>query len=52
MEKDNAQLSKLKELRTASKLGGGEARIAKHHEKGRLTARERLDELLDPCQFS
>ena len=51
MEKDNAQLSKLKELRTASKLGGGEARIAKHHEKGRLTARERLDELLDPASF-
>ena len=51
MEKDNAQLSKLKELRTTSKLGGGEARIAKHHEKGRLTARERLDELLDPASF-
>jgi len=51
MEKENAQLSKLKELRAASKLGGGEAKIAKHHEKGRLTARERLDELLDPVSF-
>lgn len=30
------------------KLGGGEKRIAKHHEKGKLTARERIDFLLDP----
>ena len=51
MKKENARLSKLNDLRTASKLGGGEARIAKHHEKGRLTARERIDELLDPASF-
>ena len=29
------------------KLGGGEKRIAKQHEKGKLTARERIDFLLD-----
>lgn len=51
MEKENTRLAKLKELRRQSKLGGGEARIAKHHEKGKLTARERLDELLDPASF-
>ena len=28
-------------------LGGGEKRIAAHHEKGKLTARERIDLLLD-----
>lgn len=28
-------------------LGGGEKRIAKHHEKGKLTARERVELLLD-----
>lgn len=28
-------------------LGGGEKRIATHHEKGKLTARERIDLLLD-----
>lgn len=29
------------------KLGGGQLRIDKHHEKGKLTARERIDYLLD-----
>ncbi len=29
-------------------LGGGKARIEKEHEKGKLTARERVDILLDP----
>ena len=28
-------------------LGGGQKRIDKHHEKGKLTARERIDYLLD-----
>ncbi|MFD2037010.1 acyl-CoA carboxylase subunit beta [Belliella marina] len=31
------------------KLGGGEKRIAKEHEKGKLTARERIDYLVDPA---
>jgi acetyl-CoA carboxylase carboxyltransferase component len=30
------------------KLGGGQERINKHHEKGKMTARERIDYLLDP----
>ena len=34
---------RLKEI----KLGGGEKRIEKHHAKGKLTARERIDYLLD-----
>ena len=42
---------KLNELSKKSKLGGGEKRIAKQHEKGKLTARERLAELLDPASF-
>ena len=29
------------------KLGGGKTRIAKHHAKGKMTARERIDYLLD-----
>ena len=28
-------------------LGGGKAKIAKHHSKGKMTARERIDFLLD-----
>jgi propionyl-CoA carboxylase beta chain len=35
----------------AALLGGGEARIATQHEKGKLTARERLDLLLDEGSF-
>ena len=30
------------------KLGGGQKRIDKHHEKGKMTARERINYLLDP----
>src|SRR5690554_6478291 len=33
-------------------LGGGEKRIKKHHEKGKLTARERIDLLLDKDSYS
>jgi len=51
MTTDNPQVQHLRELRNKAHLGGGEARIAKHHEKGRLTAHERLDELLDPGSF-
>lgn len=34
-----------------AKQGGGEARIAKHHEKKKLTARERVNYLLDEGSF-
>ncbi|WP_299129455.1 carboxyl transferase domain-containing protein [uncultured Winogradskyella sp.] len=41
-------LSDLKKRLAKVKLGGGEKRIAKHHSKGKMTARERIDYLLDP----
>ncbi|MEM1041840.1 MAG: acyl-CoA carboxylase subunit beta [Bacteroidota bacterium] len=41
----------LRRRRAEAALGGGEARIARQHEKGKLTARERLDILLDPGSF-
>ncbi len=34
-----------------AEAGGGEERIAKHHGKGKLTARERLELLYDPGTF-
>ncbi len=40
-------LSELKKKYAKVKLGGGEKRIEKHHSKGKLTARERIDYLLD-----
>jgi acetyl-CoA carboxylase carboxyltransferase component len=39
------------QLREKAKLGGGEKRIAAQHKKGKLTARERIDILLDEGSF-
>jgi len=47
----DANLEELRRRREASRLGGGEEAIAKQHKKGKLTARERLDLLLDPGSF-
>jgi acetyl-CoA carboxylase carboxyltransferase component len=41
----------LHERRDAARLGGGEAKIAKQHERGKLTARERIDLLVDAGTF-
>ncbi len=41
-------LSDLKQRFAKVKLGGGEKRIAKLHAEGKMTARERIDYLLDP----
>ena len=43
--------NKLVEKRAESKLGGGEKRIEAQHGKGKLTARERLEYLLDKHSF-
>ncbi len=51
MSDNQAQIERLHELRAQSRLGGGQARIDKQHEKGKLTARERLELLLDPDSF-
>jgi acetyl-CoA carboxylase carboxyltransferase component len=37
--------------RETAKLGGGEERIRKQHDAGKLTARERIDLLVDPGTF-
>jgi propionyl-CoA carboxylase beta chain len=41
----------LETLRKEAMLGGGEQKIAERHKKGKLTARERLQILLDPDSF-
>ena len=41
----------LERRRAAARLGGGERRMAAQHAKGKLTARERLELLLDPGSF-
>ena len=44
-------LQRLEEKRAAARAGGGEKRIAAQHAKGKLTARERIEALLDPGSF-
>jgi acetyl-CoA carboxylase carboxyltransferase component len=42
----------LHERRAKAKLGGGEEKIAKQHAADKLTARERLELLVDPGTFT
>ena len=44
-------LETLEKKRNQARMGGGQARIDAQHKKGRLTARERLDVLLDEGSF-
>ena len=44
-------IRELEEKRAAARLGGGQKRIDAQHAKGKLTARERLELLLDPASF-
>jgi len=45
------RLAKLRELREQALHAGSEAAVARQHERGKLTARERIDLLLDPGSF-
>src|SRR5437879_13204619 len=45
------QLEQLQQKRAASEQGGGPERVATQHQKGKRTARERLDRLLDQGSF-
>ncbi len=48
---DEARLEQLRALKAKARMGGGEERIGRQHERGKLTARERLDLLLDKGSF-
>ena len=45
------RLEELREKKRDAELGGGEERIAKQHEKGKMTARERVEYFLDDGSF-
>src|SRR6266508_1741043 len=45
------KLELLQQKRAESELGGGAERVRAQHDKGKMTARERLDVLLDPGTF-
>src|SRR5260370_9985790 len=46
------KIAELRQLQDEAKLGGGPKRIEAQHKKGKLTARERIDLLLDPGSFN
>ncbi len=46
-DRNKMMLSELKKRYAQVKLGGGKKRIEKHHDKGKLTARERIEYLFD-----
>ena len=48
---NDPKIEKLRELKGEARLGGGQKRIDSQHAKGKLTARERLDLLLDEGSF-
>lgn len=52
MSDKNAQINLFETKNTAAELGGGEERIKKHHDGGKLTARERILQLFDPGTFN
>ncbi|MFO7852796.1 MAG: acyl-CoA carboxylase subunit beta [Bacteroidota bacterium] len=45
------KIRQLIDLREKAKMGGGEKRIASQHAKGKMTARERIDILVDEGSF-
>lgn len=47
----SANIAEMEKRRAAAKMGGGQRRIDAQHSKGKLTARERLDILLDEDSF-
>ncbi len=50
-QEEDPRILELRELRAKAQQGGGADRIAKQHAKGKLTARERIELLLDPNSF-
>ncbi|MFC2031158.1 acyl-CoA carboxylase subunit beta [Chloroflexota bacterium] len=47
----SASITRLREMEARARLGGGAERIGRQHAKGKHTARERLELLLDPGSF-
>ncbi|MBM4333673.1 MAG: methylmalonyl-CoA carboxyltransferase [Deltaproteobacteria bacterium] len=45
------EIEKLKQIEEAARAGGGKKNIDEQHRLGKLTARERIDHLLDPGTF-
>ncbi len=51
MSEIDPKIQELRKLKSQSRLGGGAERIEAQHQRGRLTARERIDLLMDKGSF-
>jgi len=51
MAEEDPRILELRAMREKIRQGGGAERVLRQHAKGKLTARERLDTLLDPGTF-
>ncbi len=51
MSKNAERIARLERMREEARQGGGPVRVERQHAWGKLTARERLDILLDPGSF-
>ncbi|MEW6401547.1 MAG: acyl-CoA carboxylase subunit beta [Chloroflexota bacterium] len=52
MSNEDPRILELRKMRAKAREGGGEKRIAKQKAKGKMTARERIEALLDPGTFN
>ena len=52
MTEEDPRILELRAMRVKARAGGGADRIQKQHAKGKLTARERIEMLLDPGTFN
>ncbi|MEI7848375.1 MAG: acyl-CoA carboxylase subunit beta [Chloroflexota bacterium] len=52
MTEEDPRILELRAMRSKAREGGGADRIKKQHAKGKLTARERIEMLLDPGTFN
>lgn len=51
MPQNNSVVAELEKKRDQARIGGGVDRVERQHERGKLTARERIEVLLDPDSF-
>src|SRR5579863_7599147 len=51
LTRPDSKLDELDEMRTRSRSAGGPDKIERQHKSGKLTARERIELLLDPGSF-
>jgi propionyl-CoA carboxylase beta chain len=49
---NDERINGLSDMRARSLVGGGQERIDQQHARGKLTARERIELLLDPASFT